>query len=151
MYSVHNCRNKLLLAWFLPNFKVKFLRPSWICQIPVQSPSFSLRLGVDFISPLSQQEQQQQEEPHQNIPEENILEVLNLTQRLIHSSPPTDNNPTPIVNVKPLGPDIFWLNIFDTQFCVDPKMFLVTKIYLDLKNFLDQQSENFFGPEIFLE
>ena len=48
------------------------------CQTPVQSPDFSLGLGVDFVLPLSQQEEQQQEEeqePHQNIPEGNILEV----------------------------------------------------------------------------
>ena len=41
------------------------------CQTPVQSPDFSLGLGVDFVLPLSQEEQQQeqqeQQEPHQNI------------------------------------------------------------------------------------
>ena len=48
----------------------------------------SLLLGVDFVSPLSQQEQeeqqeeQEQEEPHQNIPEGNIVEDLNLTKSL---------------------------------------------------------------------
>ena len=65
------------------------------CQTPVQS--LKSRLGVDFVFPLSQQEQQQQEEqPHQNIAEESILEVLNLTHRLIPSSllpSPTDINP----------------------------------------------------------
>ena len=44
------------------------------CQTPVQV----LGLGVDFVLPLSQEEQQeeqqeQQEQPHQNIPEGNIL------------------------------------------------------------------------------
>ena len=51
------------------------------CQTPVQV----LGLGVDFVLPLSQeqeQEQQQEEEPHQNIPEVNILEVLNLAVTL---------------------------------------------------------------------
>ena len=49
---------------------------SHFCQTPVQV----LGLGVDFVLPLSKQEEQQQEEqePHQNIPEGNILEVLNL-------------------------------------------------------------------------
>ena len=48
-----------------------------------------LGLGVDFVFPLSQeqqeqqQEEQQQEQPHQNIPEKSILEVLNFTHRLI--------------------------------------------------------------------
>ena len=59
------------------------------CQTPVQSPDFSLGLGVDFVLPLSQEQEQeqqeqeqQQEEPHQNIPEGNILEVLNLAKSL---------------------------------------------------------------------
>ena len=51
------------------------------CQTPVPNPDFSLGLGVDFVLPLSQQQQQQQQqEPHQNIPEGNILEVLNLAK-----------------------------------------------------------------------
>ena len=33
-----------------------------------QTPVFGLGLGVDFISPLSQQEEQQQEEPSPNFP-----------------------------------------------------------------------------------
>ena len=42
-------------------------------------------LGVDFVLPLSQQEQEQeqeeqQEEPHQNIPEGNIQKVLNFAK-----------------------------------------------------------------------
>ena len=69
------------------------------CQTPVQS--LESRLGVDFVFPLSQEQQQQQQEqqeeqPHQNIAEESILEVLNLTHRLIPSSllpSPTDINP----------------------------------------------------------
>ena len=40
------------------------------CQTPVQV----FGLGVDFVLPLSQQEQQQQE-PHQNLPEGSVLEV----------------------------------------------------------------------------
>ena len=63
------------------------------CQTPVQSPDFSLGLGVDFVLPLSQQEEQQQEEeqePHQNIPEGNILEVLNLAKS--HTKPKIGNS-----------------------------------------------------------
>ena len=53
------------------------------CQTPVPSPDFSLGLGVDFVLPLSQAQQEQQEQqPHQNIPEGNIIEVLNLTKCL---------------------------------------------------------------------
>ena len=56
------------------------------CQTPVQSPDFSLGLGVDFVLPLSQQEQQQeqqeQQQRHQNIPEGNIVEDLNLAKSL---------------------------------------------------------------------
>ena len=62
------------------------------CQTPVQSPSFSFRLGVDFVFPLSQEQQQQEEEPHQNIAEGSILEVLNFTHRLMPL------NPTPLPN-----------------------------------------------------
>ena len=43
---------------------------SKFCQTPVQV----LGLGVDFILPLSQEQEQQ---PHQNIPEGHILEFLN--------------------------------------------------------------------------
>ena len=36
---------------------------NWLtCQTPVQSPSFSFRLGVDFGFPLSQEQQQEQQE-----------------------------------------------------------------------------------------
>ena len=49
------------------------------CQTPVQSPDFSLGLGVDFVLPLSQQEEQ--EEPHQNLPEGNTREALDLSKK----------------------------------------------------------------------
>ena len=80
----------------LKPFDVMIVKQTLIdyCQTPVQSPSFSFRLGVDFVFPLSQE--QEQEQPHQNIAEESILEVLNLTHRLIPSpllSFPTDINP----------------------------------------------------------
>ena len=76
------------------------------CQTPVQSPDFSLGLGVDFVLPLSQQEEQQQEEeqePHQNIPEGNILEVLNLTRSL---TKPNQTHATPLLmlTLLPLPP-----------------------------------------------
>ena len=61
------------------------LHKNLYCQTPVQS--LESRLGVDFVFPLSQQEQQQEEQPHQNIVEESILEVLNLTHRLIPPQP----------------------------------------------------------------
>ena len=65
---------------------------------PVPSPDFSLGLGVDFVLPLSQeqeqQEQQEQEQPHQNIPEGNILEVLNLAKNL---TKPNQTHATPLL------------------------------------------------------
>ena len=74
------------------------------CQTPVQSPDFSLGLGVDFVLPLSQQEEQQQEEeqePHQNIPEGNILEVLNLAKSL---TKPNQTHATPLLTLTLLPP-----------------------------------------------
>ena len=74
------------------------------CQTPVPSPDFSLGLGVDFVLPLSQEEQEQeqqeqQEEPHQNQPEGNIQEVLDLAKSLTkqeqtHVTPSPYTNPT---------------------------------------------------------
>ena len=61
------------------------------CQTEVPSPDFSLGLGVDFVLPLSQQEEQQ--EPHQNIPEGNILEALNLAKSL---TKPNQTHTTPL-------------------------------------------------------
>ena len=71
------------------------------CQTPVPSPDFSLGLGVDFVLPLSQEqeeEEQEQEEPHQNIPEGNILEVLNLAKNL---TKPNSCNPPPYLTLLP--------------------------------------------------
>ena len=65
------------------------------CQTPVPSPDFSLGLGVDFVLPLSQQEEQEQE-PHQNIPEGNILEVLNLAKSL---TKPNQTHATPLLTL----------------------------------------------------
>ena len=65
------------------------------CQTPVPSPDFSLGLGVDFVLSLSQ-EQEQQEEPHQNIPEGNILEVLNLAKSL---TKPNQTHATPLLTL----------------------------------------------------
>ena len=53
----------------------------YFCQTPVPSPDFSLGLEVDFVLPLSQEEQQ--EEPNQNIPEGNILEVLKKDKKFL--------------------------------------------------------------------
>ena len=63
-------------------------------QSKVKALAFGL--GVDFVFPLSQEEEEEEEQPHQNIAEESILEVLNLTHRLIPSPllpSPTDINP----------------------------------------------------------
>jgi len=59
-----------------------------------------LGLGVDFVLPLSQQEQEQeeQEEPHQNIPEGSILEVLNFTK--CHTKP-NQTHATPLPTLPP--------------------------------------------------
>ena len=41
--------------------------------------------GVDFVSTLSQQEEEQEEQennPHQNLPEHSVLQTWNLEQRL---------------------------------------------------------------------
>ena len=106
------------------------------CQTPVPSPDFSLGLGVDFVLPLSQeQEQQQQEEPHQNIPEGNILEVLNLAKSL---NKPNQTHATPLFLHQPYFPPHTFsdmdINIFEP------------KIFSDPKNFLDPI---FYGPKIF--
>ena len=76
------------------------------CQTPVPSPDFSLGLGVDFVLPLSQQQQEQQqeeqqEEPHQNIPKVNILEALNLAISLIE---PNQTHATPQLTLTLLPP-----------------------------------------------
>ena len=78
------------------------------CQTPVPSPDFSLGLGVDFVLPLSQEQEQeqqeqeqQQEEPHQNIPEGNILEVLNLAKSL---TKPNQTHATPLLTLTLLHP-----------------------------------------------
>ena len=69
------------------------------CQSPVPSPDFSLGLGVDFVLPLSQQEQQEEEEePHQNLPEGNILEVLNLAKSL---TKPNQTHATHLLSLTP--------------------------------------------------
>ena len=60
-------------------------------RTPVLSPNFSLGLGVDFVLPLSQE---QQEEPHQNLPEGSILEVLDLAKSL---TKPNQTHATPLL------------------------------------------------------
>ena len=73
------------------------------CQTPVPSPDFSLGLGFDFVLPLSQEEQEEQEqqEQHQNIPEGNILEVLNLAESL---TKPNQTHATPLLTLTLLPP-----------------------------------------------
>ena len=59
-----------------------------------------LGIGVDFVLPLSQQ--QQKEQPHQNIPEGNILEVLNLAKNLTKPNQTHDSPiPHPYINPSP--------------------------------------------------
>ena len=51
-----------------------------------QTSDLGLRLEVDFVFPLSQEEEQQEQqeqEPHQNLPDRIELKVWNLAQRLI--------------------------------------------------------------------
>ena len=59
-------------------------------------------LGVDFVLPLSQQEQQEQkqheEEPPQNLPEEIIREVLDLAKSL---TKPKQTHATPLPTLLP--------------------------------------------------
>ena len=86
-----------------------------------------LGLGVDFILPLSQQqqqeEQQEEQEPHQNIPEGNILEVLNFAKSLTkpnqtHATPlSTLTLPPPlnITNTLPLQQKFRTQNFFHSQ------------------------------------
>ena len=80
-----------------------YSEPHRNCQTPVPSPDFSLGLGVDFVLPLSQeqqeQQQQEQEEPHQNIPEGNILGVLNLAKSSIKLN---QTHATPLLIFTPL-------------------------------------------------
>ena len=70
--------------------------------VKVQSKvqSSVLGVGVDFVLPLSQQDQEQ---PHQNKPEGNILEVLNLAKSL---PKPNSCHPPPYINATflPLNP-----------------------------------------------
>ena len=74
--------------------------PIKFCQTPVPSPDFSLGLGVDFVLPLSQEEEQEQEQeqPHQNIPEGNILEFLNLAKSL---TKPNQTHTAPLLTLPP--------------------------------------------------
>ena len=85
-------------SYLLTILSLAYTSSSFFCQTPVPSPDFSLVLGVDFVLPLSQeqeqqQQQQQQQEPHQNIPEGNILEVLNLAKSL---TKPNQTHATPL-------------------------------------------------------
>ena len=75
---------------------MKHWKGSLFCQTPVPCPDFSLGLGVDFVLPLSQEQQEQEEEPHQNIPEGNILEVLNLAKSL---TKPNQTHATPLLTL----------------------------------------------------
>ena len=74
-----------------------------------------------------QEEQEEQEEPHQNIPEGSILEVLNLTHRLIPSPLPPTPSPTVIISTPPM------LTLYDPTFL----------LLLNLGSFLDYKSLKF--------
>ena len=76
------------------------------CQTPAKVQTPVLGLGVDFVLPLSQQEEeeeQQQQEPHQNIPEGNILEVLNLAKNL---TKPNQTHATPLLTLTKFWQDL---------------------------------------------
>ena len=77
----------------------------YIVKLQSEVQTSVLGLGVDFVLPLSQQEQQEQEqqeeEPHQNIPEGNILEVLNLAKSL---TKPNQTHATPLLTLTLLHP-----------------------------------------------
>ena len=62
---------------------------SHIVKLQSKVQTSVLGLGVDFVLPLSQQQQQQ---PHQNIPEGNILEVFNLAKTI---NKPNKTHPAP--------------------------------------------------------
>ena len=49
-----------------------------------------------------QQEEEEEQEPHQNLPEGSILEVLDLTHRLIPSPLPPTPSPTVIISTPPM-------------------------------------------------
>ena len=74
-----------------------------VCQTPVQTSA--LGLGVDFVSLLSEELEEQEQEPHKNIPEGNILEVLNLAKSL---TKPNQTHATPLLTLTllPSPPDI---------------------------------------------
>ena len=73
----------------------------------------SLRLGVDFVLPLSQQEEEQ-EQPRQNIPERNILEVLSSSLSL---AKPNQTHATTLLTLTLLTTTLAPMNF-------DPKAFL---------------------------
>ena len=93
------------------------------CQTPVQV----LGLGVDFVLPLSQEEQQeeqqQEQEPHQNIPEGNILEVLNLAKS--HTKP-NQTHATLSINPTTTPPPDINPALLLQKTISDPKFFLNT-------------------------
>ena len=113
------------------------------CQTPVPSPDFSLGLGVDFVLPLSQEEeeQQQEQEPHQNIPEGNILEVLNLAESL---TKPNQTHATTLLTLTLLPPATLTLPSRCKKTISDPNFFSDLKAFID-NVFLDQ----IFSRQIF--
>ena len=85
--------------------KKKILTKYDIVKLQSKVQTSVLGLGVDFVLPLSQQQEQEQEqeqqEPHQNIPEGNILEVLNLAESL---TKPNQTHATPLLTLTLLSP-----------------------------------------------
>ena len=99
-----------------------------------------LGLGVDFVLLLSQQEEEeQQQEPHQNIPEGNIVEVLNLAKSL---TKPNQTHATPILTLTLLPrPPTLTL----PSSCKKKKQFL-TQTFFRLESFYRQ---SFSRPKFF--
>ena len=86
--------------------------------------------------PLSQEEQQQ-EEPHQNIPEGNILEVLNFVKSL---NKPNQTHATPIFLHQPyFPPHLPTLTLFSQRFFQTQKVFWTQNFYDPI----------FYGPKFF--
>ena len=133
---------------------------SHIVKLQSKVQTSVLGLGVDFVLPLSQQqeqEQEQQEEPHQNIPEGNTLEVLDMAKSITNANQ-TRAAPLPTLTL-PLPFSFLIQELFETKFYA--KIFLEQKFHLNQKLILDPdllwtqilvgpKNLELFGPKIFL-
>ena len=103
--------------------------------------------------------------PHQNIPEWSILEVSNLTHKLMTSPLPpssTDINPTtPMLTLYDqtlfypsifCRPNTFFVNLFDPKHLLEPKQILNPNFCFLTQHFWWKKfwTPNFVGPQIFV-